>query len=181
MPNPRCQHTGMQGMHGRSRFQACAVLAGGSRVELLELANEVRVDEAAAQDMGPSCISQLGWTGDGQLFTVATEVRTILLVVLSPKVSSFRSKEGWRFWSWPMRCKGVRLQPQVWEHEGREGRQPASLKFTFCCVGVPSAAFVLEPHFIATLLTVLPSPCQPSLLPPASLQGLRHSMPCNMP
>ena len=44
-------------------------------MELLELANEVRVDEAAAMDLGPICISQLGWTGDGQLFTIATEVR----------------------------------------------------------------------------------------------------------
>ena len=43
-------------------------------MELLELANEVRVDESAALDVGPSSVAQLGWTGDGQLFTIATEV-----------------------------------------------------------------------------------------------------------
>ena len=57
-----------------------AVISSGSRVEVMELANAVRVEESSGMTLAPGDdVAQLAWTGDGQLITVATIVRLHLL------------------------------------------------------------------------------------------------------
>ena len=58
----------------------CAVLASGSRLEIMELANAVRVEESSGMTLAPGVdVTQLAWTRDGQLITLGTSVRPLCL------------------------------------------------------------------------------------------------------
>lgn len=48
-------------------------------MEVLELGDEVQAIPEEALDFEPSLVSQLEWTSDGQMLTVATQVRWVLL------------------------------------------------------------------------------------------------------
>ena len=55
--------------------RAAPGIAGGGRVEVLELGGEVQSVPEDAIDLDPACpVCQLDWTPDGQILTVAAQV-----------------------------------------------------------------------------------------------------------
>ncbi|KAK9791815.1 hypothetical protein WJX73_007446 [Symbiochloris irregularis] len=66
-----------------------ACIAGGGRVEVLELGDEVQAIPEEALDFDPSIVSQLEWTSDGQMLTVATQAGAVSVwLTASPQTSA---------------------------------------------------------------------------------------------